>query len=123
MSVEIGRTAKLNQLREEAVVNLEGLLADRLEEVAILQQQLALLSKHHVQETDMVDPYGDTGKYTGQVNNDGKPHGKGTMKYNDGRVYVGKKRRGAPQKRGVGKIKKVFLLACFLSFVSAILRY
>ena len=36
----------------------------------------------------MVDPYGDTGKYTGQVQND-KPHGKGTMKYDDGRVYVG----------------------------------
>ena len=39
----------------------------------------------------MVDPYGDTGKYTGQVNPNGenKPHGKGTMKYDDGRVYVG----------------------------------
>ena len=57
-------------------------------EVAIIQEQLAILSKHHVRETNMVDPYGDTGKYTGQVQND-KPHGKGTMKYDDGRVYVG----------------------------------
>lgn len=88
-TVEIGRTAKITQMREEAVAYLEDLLADKLEEVAILQQQLAILSKHHVRDTNMVDPYGDAGKYTGQVHNE-KPHGKGTMKYDDGRVYVGK---------------------------------
>jgi hypothetical protein len=87
-SVEIGRTAKITQMREGAVAYLEDLLADKLEEVATLQQQLAFLSKHHVRDTNMVDPYGDSGKYTGQVNND-KPHGKGTMKYEDGRVYFG----------------------------------
>jgi hypothetical protein len=47
----------------------------------------------------MVDPYGDKGLYTGQVMNpssscagggdNNKAHGKGTMKYEDGRVYVG----------------------------------
>jgi hypothetical protein len=88
MPVEIGRSSKVQQLREEAVGHLEGLLADKLEEVAILQEQLALLSKHHVRDTHMVDPYGDAGEYTGQVHDD-KPHGKGTMKYDDGRVYVG----------------------------------
>ena len=89
MSVEVGRTAKLQQLREEAITHLETMLADKMEEIAIIQEQLALLSKHHVRDTNMVDPYGDTGQYTGQVENE-KPHGKGTMKYDDGRVYVGK---------------------------------
>ena len=87
-AVELGRTAKLRQLRDEAVMHLETLLADKLEEVSILQAQLAMLSKHHVRDTHMVDPYGDTGVYTGQVENE-KPHGKGTMKYDDGRIYVG----------------------------------
>jgi hypothetical protein len=91
MSVEIGRTSKVQQLREEAVDHLEGLLADKLEEVAILQEQLALLSKHHVRETHVVDPYGDAGTYTGNVLND-MPNGKGTMKYDDGRIYVGEYR-------------------------------
>ena len=89
MAAEIGKTSKLNQLREDAVGYLEELLADKLEEVQILQKQLALLSKHHVRDANMVDPYGDAGKYTGQVHNE-KPHGRGTMNYDDGRVYVGK---------------------------------
>ena len=87
-SIEVGRSAQIKQLREEAVVHLEGLLADKLEEVSMIQDQLALLSRHHVRETSMTDPYGDTGIYTGQVKND-KPQGRGTMKYDDGRVYVG----------------------------------
>jgi len=89
MAVEIGRTAKLSALREEAVGYLENLLADKLEEVAMLQKELSALSKHHVREASIVDPYGDAGKYTGQLKEE-KPHGKGTMMYDDGRVYVGK---------------------------------
>jgi hypothetical protein len=80
--IEIGRTSKVKQLRDDAVSILEDLLADKMEEVAILQEQLALLSKHHVRETRMVDPYGDSGIYTGQVNNE-KPQGKGTS-----RIYL-----------------------------------
>lgn len=80
-------------LREQAVTQLEDMLAIKMEEVAILQEQLASLSNHHVKEAKMVDPYGDSGIYTGQIHVDSngrpKPHGKGTMKYNDGRVYVG----------------------------------
>jgi hypothetical protein len=91
MSVEIGRTSKVRQLREEAVGHLEGLLTDKLEEVAILQEQLALLSKHHVRDIQMIDPYGDVGNYTGPVHND-KMEGNGTMKYDDGRVYAGEYR-------------------------------
>ena len=83
------RSAKLKRFREQAVAQLEELLADKLEEVALIQEQLALLSKHHVVERPTVDPYGDTGLYTGQVNQSDKAHGKGTMKYDDGRVYVG----------------------------------
>ena len=45
-----GRSAKLKQFREQAVATLEELLADKLEEVALIQEQLALLSKHHVVE-------------------------------------------------------------------------
>jgi hypothetical protein len=78
--IEIGRTSKVKQLRDDAVTMLEDLLADKMEEVSILQEQLALLSKHHVRETHMVDPYGDSGIYTGQVNNE-KPHGKGTSRF------------------------------------------
>ncbi len=53
-----------------AISQLEDMLADKMAEIAIIQEQLAILSKHHVQETVMVDPYGDTGKYTGQVKNE-----------------------------------------------------
>lgn len=87
-NVEIGRTAKITQLREDTVAYLEDLLADKLEEVAMIQKQLTILSAHHVRDTDKVDPYGDVGKYTGQIHNE-KSHGKGTMKYDDGRIYVG----------------------------------
>ena len=74
--VEIGRTFKVKQLREGAVTILEEMLASKMEEVAVLQEQLAMLSKHHVLDTAMVDPYGDSGVFTGQVHQD-KPHGKG----------------------------------------------
>ena len=103
---EIGKTSKLNQLREDAVGYLEELLADKLEEVQILQKQLALLSKHHVRDANMVDPYGDAGKYTGQVHNE-KPHGRGTMNYDDGRVYVGECFRNLV---GTGRFKQRYKL-------------
>lgn len=91
--MELGRASKVKMLREQAVSHLEDLLALKLEEVSILQQQLAKLSKEHVRETYLIDPYGDSGLYTGQVK-DGKPHGKGTMKYDDGRVFVGEWNEG-----------------------------
>ena len=84
----MGRAEKADALREDVVLQLEELLALKTEEISILQEQLALLSKHHVKETNMKDPYGDSGTYTGQIK-DSMPHGKGTMKYDDGRIYVG----------------------------------
>ena len=86
--VESGRNEKVKQLREDAIIKLEDLLATKMEEVEILQHQLSLLSNGHESDIEMIDPYGDRGRYTGQVSN-GKPDGKGTMKYDDGRVYVG----------------------------------
>jgi hypothetical protein len=87
-NIVIGRTAKITQMREGAVAHLEDLLANKLEEVAMLQQQLTVLSKHHIRDAKMLDPYGDPGIYTGQVHNE-KPHGMGTMNYDDNRVYTG----------------------------------
>ena len=85
----VGRNHKLSQLRASAISQLEDLLAVKLEEVAIIEKQLSLLSESHVREKQIVDPYGDAGSYTGQVEDGNKPNGKGTMKYEDGRVYVG----------------------------------
>jgi len=84
----MGREEKVEMLREDVVGQLEDMLTIKKEEVRIIQEQLALLSKGHVAETKMTDPYGDTGVYTGQAKDD-KPHGKGTMQYDDGRVYEG----------------------------------
>ena len=35
------------------------------------------------------DPYGDAGMYTGEVDDESRPHGKGKMKYNNGIFYEG----------------------------------
>jgi hypothetical protein len=86
--VELGRSLKTRQLREDAVRYLEDVLAEKMEEVALLQTELARLSKHHVQDEHIVDPYGDSGKYTGSIHNE-KPNGTGTMRYDDNRVYIG----------------------------------
>jgi hypothetical protein len=95
----MGRAEKIEALREDVVAHLEELLAIKTQEVNILQEQLALLSKHHVKETKMKDPYGDSGVYTGQIKDD-LPHGSGTMKYDDGRVYVGEWNKGRWHGRG-----------------------
>jgi hypothetical protein len=42
----------------------------------------------YVERQAVVDPYGDSGTYTGELWVQ-KPHGLGEMKYSDGRVYVG----------------------------------
>ena len=87
-AAEIGRNEKVKQLRADAVAKLEEHLAIKMEEVEILQHQLSLLSDCHANDIEVVDPYGDRGRYTGQLHH-GKPNGKGTMKYVDGRVYAG----------------------------------
>lgn len=83
---------KVQELRDDIVNSLQEMLADKLEEVKIIQEQLARLSPDHVHDFSMTDPYGDKGKYTGQIRNN-KCHGKGTMKYDDGREYSGEYRR------------------------------
>jgi hypothetical protein len=86
--IKMTREAKVEELREDVVAQLEEMLAIKTEEVSIIQEQLSLLSKGYVKETKMKDPYGDTGIYTGHVK-ENVPNGKGTMEYDDGRLYVG----------------------------------
>jgi ElaB/YqjD/DUF883 family membrane-anchored ribosome-binding protein len=42
----------------------------------------------------VVDPYGDQGEYTGELDAEGLPFGNGTMQYTDGRVYTGEWEQG-----------------------------
>mmetsp|Transcript_16719 Transcript_16719/g.25452 ORF Transcript_16719/g.25452 Transcript_16719/m.25452 type:complete len:336 (-) Transcript_16719:94-1101(-) len=46
------------------------------------------------EDEKILDPYGDKGAYTGEVDSKIKPHGLGTMHYNDGRTYTGSWSRG-----------------------------
>lgn len=43
----------------------------------------------YVENEVVMDPYGDKGSYTGETDSKIKPHGLGTMDYNDGRKYTG----------------------------------
>ena len=43
----------------------------------------------HVQHHPCSDRYGDPGLYTGPLDEDGLPHGRGTLEYESGRVYTG----------------------------------
>jgi hypothetical protein len=90
----MGRAEKVETLREDVVVQLQEILAIKQDEVNIIQEQLAKLSKNYVKEQHMTDPFGDTGMYTGQTR-DGKAHGRGTMEYDDGRLYVGDWNQGS----------------------------
>ncbi|EED87704.1 predicted protein [Thalassiosira pseudonana CCMP1335] len=42
-----------------------------------------------VKQMPYTDQFGDFGLYTGIINKDGRPHGKGSMKYNNGVFYEG----------------------------------
>jgi hypothetical protein len=46
-------------------------------------------SSRQVKGLNLVDPYGDQGRYSGELTSNGKPDGHGTMFYKDGRVYTG----------------------------------
>jgi hypothetical protein len=46
------------------------------------------ITSTHVDQTHLIDPYGDVGVFTGSLRND-KPHGFGKMQYDDGRLYEG----------------------------------
>lgn len=47
-----------------------------------------------VEQQWIVDPYGDQGEFEGELNTNNLPHGTGTMKYSDGRVYAGEWKDG-----------------------------
>lgn len=44
---------------------------------------------HTVKQMTYTDPYGDMGLYTGEVDEESRPHGKGKMKYDNGVFYEG----------------------------------
>jgi hypothetical protein len=89
-TLDSDRINKTQQLRIDAIHELEELLAMKLEEITILEQQLTCLRRFFVTNFEVVDPYGDHGIYTGQMDsNSHKPHGNGIMNYEDGRIYNG----------------------------------
>ena len=47
------------------------------------------------------DNFGDSGIYTGQVNDDGRPNGKGSMKYDNGIFYEGAWTDGSQDEKAV----------------------
>lgn len=50
------------------------------------------------------DAYGRDGKYTGEINNAGEPHGKGTLRYDNGILYEGTWEDGvSPKMEGSGE--------------------
>ena len=59
----------------------------------------------NVRGMEWTDLNGDSGRYTGQVNNDQLPHGKGVMRYDFGLIAEGEFRNGVlkegPQDRMV----------------------
>jgi hypothetical protein len=59
-----------------------------------VEKEKKLLNRNHrvsrVENKAHVDQHGDAGVYTGEVNEDGLPHGKGKMKYDNGIYYEGK---------------------------------
>eukprot|EP00580_Thalassiosira_gravida_P009652 CAMPEP_0201635470 /NCGR_PEP_ID=MMETSP0493-20130528/7991_1 /ASSEMBLY_ACC=CAM_ASM_000838 /TAXON_ID=420259 /ORGANISM="Thalassiosira gravida, Strain GMp14c1" /LENGTH=439 /DNA_ID=CAMNT_0048107439 /DNA_START=267 /DNA_END=1586 /DNA_ORIENTATION=+ len=44
---------------------------------------------HPVSAMGYIDPYGDSGLYSGEVDDESRPHGKGKMKYDNGIFYEG----------------------------------
>eukprot|EP00970_Alexandrium_tamarense_P014300 scaffold4047_cov135-Alexandrium_tamarense.AAC.6 len=60
------------------------------------------------------DQFGDAGLYTGEVNDDKRPHGKGKMKYENGVFYEGKWVNGAQDSTGV--LQRERMLSGFTSW-------
>ena len=52
-----------------------------------------------VKDMPFTDPMGDSGLYHGQVNEDGHPEGKGSMKYNNGIFYEGLWKNGCQDEK------------------------
>lgn len=62
---------------------------NRLEQLLTETKQDQDPKTSYVEDEQTLDPYGDKGSYTGEVDSKIKPHGLGTMNYNDGRTYTG----------------------------------
>lgn len=61
----------------------------------------------HVKQMPFTDPFGDFGFYTGLVNEDGRPDGKGSMKYENGVFYEGTWTSGAQDKAAASQYERI----------------
>ena len=60
------------------------------------------------------DAIGDSGMYTGEINEDGLPHGKGKMKYENGVFYTGDWVNGSQGADGLRQRERI--LSGFMSW-------
>jgi len=61
----------------------------------------------NVKQMPFTDQFGDFGFYTGQVDGDGKPDGKGNMKYENGVFYEGTWTIGAQDKAAASQYERI----------------
>lgn len=60
-----------------------------------------------VKQMPFTDQFGDYGTYTGYVNDDGRPEGKGSMKYDNGVFYEGTWTDGAQDKAAASQYERI----------------
>ena len=76
----------------------EGKLADR----EALREQV-----HHVKSMPFTDQFGDFGYYTGQVDDGGRPNGKGSMKYENGVFFEGTYTAGCQDQKAAANYDRI----------------
>ncbi|KAL3800116.1 hypothetical protein HJC23_001037 [Cyclotella cryptica] len=60
-----------------------------------------------VKQMPFTDQFGDFGMYTGQVDDDGRPHGKGSMKYDNGVFYEGTWTNGCQDQKAASQYGRI----------------
>ena len=61
----------------------------------------------HVRQMPCTDQFGDFGYYTGQVDEDGRPDGKGSMKYDNGVFYEGTWTDGCQDQKAAANYERI----------------
>ena len=62
---------------------------------------------HHVKSMPFTDHFGDFGYYTGQVDDDGRPNGKGSMKYENGVFFEGTYTNGCQDQKAAANYDRI----------------
>lgn len=62
---------------------------------------------HHVKSMPFTDQFGDFGYYTGQVDDDGRPNGKGSMKYENGVFFEGTYTNGCQDQKAAANYDRI----------------